>query len=74
MFPVAVLVGAIGYSIESMISKQKPYEWTSVDKDRVARRAAELEGLDPSAASLKDVKLPATIFDRNLSPSLQNKQ
>ncbi|RWS11441.1 hypothetical protein B4U79_13868 [Dinothrombium tinctorium] len=72
--PFAIVVGAIGYKIESIVSdKQTPSPKVSVEETRVNRRLDELESGDPlKVASLKEKPfVPKNIFERNVSPSLQ---
>lgn len=61
-FPVALVFGFVGYNIEGWVSdKYTPYS-KSVQEQRKERQ--EREGKT-------ELVIPKTIFERNLSPSLQ---
>jgi len=64
VMPIAGVVGFIGYNIEGWISdKHTPYDESILDK-REARKAQE------ASDGSKDFKVPTTIFEKNVSPSL----
>lgn len=72
--PIAIVVGTIGYYFEAAVSdKQTPFKKTSIDQERIERRAAEIDMTDSTVVeTLKDASfVPKSIFERNLSPSLQ---
>lgn len=72
--PVAIIGGTIGYLIESYISDRKtPGLDTSIEDIRVGRLVESELSSDPTnVGSLKEKKfVPKTIFEKNLSPSLQ---
>ncbi|KAE8741524.1 hypothetical protein FOCC_FOCC012952 [Frankliniella occidentalis] len=74
MMPVAIIGGTIGYLIESYISDRKtPGLDTSIEDIRVGRLVESELSSDPTnVGSLKEKKfVPKTIFEKNLSPSLQ---
>lgn len=61
-FPVALVFGFVGYNVEGWISdKYTPYS-KSIQEQRKER--LEKEGI-------KELVIPKTIFEKNLSPSLQ---
>jgi UPF0767 family len=61
-FPVALVFGFVGYNIEGWVSdKYTPYS-KSIQEQRKER--LEREGTT-------ELVIPKTIFERNLSPSLQ---
>lgn len=73
--PFAALVGVIGYNVERMISdKSTPFK-NSVEEQREERLLKDLDNLDSGhIESLKEKKfVPKTIFEKNVSPSLQSK-
>ncbi|RWS25272.1 hypothetical protein B4U80_04885 [Leptotrombidium deliense] len=74
--PIAVVVGAIGYNLEAILSdKHTPSPKSSIEESRIERRLQELETLeDPSnVASLKEKGfVPKTLFDKNVSPTLRD--
>lgn len=56
-FPVAVVLGFIGYSLENKFSSKKtPYLETSIEEERLKRLLNEKETIPQQ---------PATIFERN---------
>lgn len=74
MLPIAVVIGAIGYTAESLYrgkSKNPPY-LESVQQQREERFMEELKDTKADSFSkLKDRKfIPKTIFDINISPNL----
>lgn len=73
--PFAVVVGIIGYNIESWVSdKSTPFK-NSIEEQREDRLLKDLENVDAKhIESLKEKKfVPRTIFEKNVSPSLQTK-
>uniref|UniRef100_A0A336K369 CSON008441 protein n=1 Tax=Culicoides sonorensis TaxID=179676 RepID=A0A336K369_CULSO len=65
--PFAVVIGAIGYNLENILSdKHTPYS-KSIQELRAERIAKELE--DP--AHHEKLRLNENVLGRNLSPSLQ---
>ncbi|KAF4520149.1 hypothetical protein B566_EDAN008967 [Ephemera danica] len=68
-FPVALVIGFAGYHIEGWVSdKYTPYN-PSIQTQRMERQLKEKSDIDIS--SLKEKKfVPATIFEKNVSPSL----
>ncbi|KAK3929299.1 Small integral membrane protein 12 [Frankliniella fusca] len=74
MMPIAIVGGTIGYLIESYISDKKtPGLDKSIDDIRVGRLVESELSSDPTnVESLKEKKfVPKTIFEKNVSPSLQ---
>lgn len=75
MFPVAVVIGTIGYNIESIMSdKSTPSQITSIEQERNNRMVQDIEKeKDPSKIdSLKDHSYtPKGVLTKNLSPSLK---
>lgn len=71
VLPVAAVVGAVGYTIENMLSdKYTP----APDSIEVKRRQRQMEtGVLKSAIPVEDTSsfIPKTIFEKNLSPSLR---
>jgi len=77
VFPFAVIVGAVGYKLETVFTdrtisaKQKD----SIEKDRNERLLQELDTSDATQVESlkKKTFVPKTIFDRktNVSPSLR---
>lgn len=80
MFPVALVVGTIGYNIEwSLRDKTNPAggQRESVELEREERLLQQLmvEQDVTHVGSLKEKKFVSkSIFEHNLSPSLQNAQ
>ena len=74
-FPIALVVGTIGYNLESLVSDRKtPSKLTSINEDRDRRLLSESLVADPTTvASLKEgaTLAPGSILKRNLSPSLR---
>lgn len=72
MLPVAVVIGTIGYNIETLISDRYTPSKKSVLQDRDERLLQELNTSDPlNVESVKELKMqPASVLNRNLSPSL----
>lgn len=75
-FPAALVIGFIGYNLESLVSnKETPHKKISIEEERDARllTASTLQ----DATHVDSIKLktfvPKTIFEKNVSPSLQNK-
>lgn len=73
VFPVALVIGTIGYNVETMLSdRYTPATVTSVKQDREERMMRETAG-DPAAVpSLKDsIQFSKSqVLSKNLSPSL----
>lgn len=72
-FPVAAVIGFVGYHIEGLISdRQTPSRSKSIEEEREERRLIDtIEKDSTQVDSLKERKfIPKTILDRNLSPSL----
>lgn len=71
--PFAALVGVIGYNLEKWVSDRYTPFNKSVEEQREERRLQNLEKADAKEVeSLKDKKfVPRTIFEKNVSPSLQ---
>ena len=80
MLPIAAVVGAIGYKIEwSIRDKKNPTggpqnkSVQSIREERLLEQMSTVSGDATIVDSLKEKKIiPKTIFDKNLSPSLQN--
>uniref|UniRef100_L7M5L1 Small integral membrane protein 12 n=1 Tax=Rhipicephalus pulchellus TaxID=72859 RepID=L7M5L1_RHIPC len=74
-FPVAVIVGIIGYNIEGLISDRRtPNKKTSIDEERKERLLHELDSQQDvtKVERLKDKTfVPKTVLERNVSPSLK---
>ncbi|KAH7972126.1 hypothetical protein MTO96_028449 [Rhipicephalus appendiculatus] len=74
-FPVAVIVGIIGYNIEGLISDRRtPNKKTSIDEERKERLLHELDSQQDvtKVERLKDKSfVPKTVLERNVSPSLK---
>ena len=73
--PFAAIIGVIGYNIERIVSdKTTPFK-NSVEQQREDRMLKNLENVDAKEMdSLKEKKfVPRTIFEKNVSPSLQAK-
>lgn len=76
VFPVAVIVGAVGYNLENILSDRKnalKNVRNSVGSERSERRLTDLAESDATQVeSLKKHSfVPKTIFEKNVSPSLQ---
>ena len=73
--PFAAVIGIIGYNIERLISDRTTPFKNSVEEQREERLLQGLETTDAKLTdSLKEKKfVPKTIFERNVSPSLQPK-
>ena len=72
--PFAAVVGIIGYNIEGLVSDRYTPFKKSVEEQREERMLKELEMKTDAKQvdSLKEKKfVPQTIFERNVSPSLQ---
>jgi len=64
VMPLAGVVGFVGYNIEDWVSdKHTPYRESTLDR-REARRIKE---------GAEDFKVPSTIFEKNVSPSLDKR-
>uniref|UniRef100_A0A131XEY7 Uncharacterized protein n=1 Tax=Hyalomma excavatum TaxID=257692 RepID=A0A131XEY7_9ACAR len=74
-FPVAVIVGIIGYNIEGLISDRRtPNKKKSIDEERKERLLHELDSQKDvtQVERLKDKSfVPKTVLERNVSPSLK---
>lgn len=74
-FPVAVIVGIIGYNIEGLVSDRRtPNKKTSIDEERKERLLHELDSQQDvtKVERLKDKSfVPKTVLERNVSPSLK---
>ena len=74
MFPVALIIGTIGYNIERSVSdRYTPSQGKSIDERRQERMMQEInQETDPSKVeSLKDhTYVPGAVFTKNVSPSL----
>ena len=73
--PFAAIIGVIGYNIEQIISDRTTPFKNSVEEQREDRMLRNLENVDAKETeSLKEKKfVPRTIFEKNVSPSLQTK-
>lgn len=73
--PFAALIGIIGYNIERIVSDRTTPFKNSVEEQRDDRMLQNLEKMDAKEIeSLKERKfVPQTIFEKNVSPSLQTK-
>ncbi|KAI9556316.1 hypothetical protein GHT06_018890 [Daphnia sinensis] len=73
--PFAALIGFIGYNIERIVSDRTTPFRNSVEEQREDRMLQNLENVDAKEIeSLKEKKfVPRTIFEKNVSPSLQTK-
>jgi hypothetical protein len=73
--PFAAIIGVIGYNIERIISDRTTPFKNSVEEQRDERMLKNLENVDAKEMeSLKEKKfVPRTIFEKNVSPSLQTK-
>lgn len=77
MFPVALVVGTIGYNIEWSIrdrNNPKGGHRQSVERERDERLLQQIEASDDltNVGSLKEKAfISRTMFDKNLSPSLK---
>lgn len=74
-FPVALVVGVIGYNLESILSdRHTPHKKQSIAEERKERLLRELDAHDDVTAvdpiSSKSF-VPKTVLDRNVSPSLK---
>ncbi|XP_077537708.1 small integral membrane protein 12-A [Haemaphysalis longicornis] len=74
-FPVALIVGIIGYNFESIVSdRYTPNKKESIDEERKERFLHELETQEDvtRVGALKDKAfVPKTVLERNVSPSLK---
>jgi len=65
--PIAGVVGFIGYNIEEWLSdKHTPYRKSAMERREERREMEAREGTG-------EFKIPATIFEKNVSPGLQKK-
>lgn len=73
--PFAAVIGIIGYNIERLVSDRSTPFKNSVEEQREDRLLKNLEKVDAKQIdSLKEKKfVPHTIFEKNVSPSLQPK-
>ncbi|KAJ1527960.1 hypothetical protein ONE63_007893 [Megalurothrips usitatus] len=74
IFPIAVVCGSIGYLLETSFSdRSTPALNDSIADVRVGRMIQSELSSDPTIVdSLKEKKfVPSTIFEKNVSPSLQ---
>ena len=74
--PFAAIIGVIGYNVERMISdRTTPFNKSSIEEQREDRLLNNLEKSDAKEIdTLKEKKfVPRTIFEKNVSPSLQSK-
>ncbi len=68
VWPIAAVVGAVGYNVEKRVRGDKQTPWRqSVAEERDERLMEETKDRDPTDVdSLKDKKfVPKTIFERN---------
>lgn len=74
-FPVALIVGIIGYNFESIVSdRYTPNKKESVDEERRERLLHEVETQEDVTlvGALKDKAfVPKSVFEKNVSPSLK---
>ena len=74
-FPVAVVIGTIGYKLEGYLSDKKtPSKNSSIESERLERKLKEMENdQDPkNVASLKSIIfMPNSVLEKNLSESLK---
>lgn len=71
VFPVALVVGLVGYHLEDLVSdKSTPSRPTSVAEERDERLLRESAG-DPVVVSSVRQAPVASVLSRNLSPSLR---
>ncbi|CAG2101922.1 unnamed protein product [Medioppia subpectinata] len=80
VFPFAVIVGTVGYNLESILGDRQIGAKTigkSIDKERSERLLKRLDDTT-DATQVESLKkksfVPKTIFERNVSPSLQSKE
>lgn len=76
VFPVALVIGTIGYNLEGLVSdKHTPSKATSVKEDRDERMMRESSQDPASVQSLKEsVKFTSSgVLSKNLSPSLTDR-
>ena len=74
MFPVALIIGTIGYNIERAVRDVKtPSPGGSLDEKRQDRILNEMSENPVQVDSLKSHKfMPGSVFTKNISPSLQS--
>lgn len=77
MFPVAVVIGTIGYNFEKLVSdRYTPSQGSSIEQRREERILSEISSeTDPlKIDKLKNHTFVAgAVFTKNVSPSLENK-
>jgi len=67
VMPLAGVVGFIGYNIEDWVSdKHTPFKESTLDRREARRLKEDQDGVE-------GFKVPSTIFDKNVSPSLEKK-
>lgn len=78
MFPVALVIGIVGYNVEKMIRdpNNSTHKKQSVKNERQERQLkqfeeSQFEGLTNVESIKKKQFVPKNIFERNVSPSLQ---
>ena len=74
VFPVAVIIGAVGYNLESILSdRQNAYKniRNSIDTERSERLLTDTSDATQVESLKKHSFVPKTIFERNVSPSLR---
>ena len=65
VMPAAMVVGAIGYNLEGWLSdKHTPHRASTLERREQRRSQEALEGNN-------EFKVPETIFERNVSPGLE---
>jgi len=69
VLPIATVIGVIGYNLETSVSDRH----TPANKDSVTQRREDrrLEEDASQTESLKELKIPKTIFEKNTSPGLE---
>lgn len=78
MFPVAVAIGVVGYTLENRIlgERRTPSQRKSIEQLRQERIVSELSSSDPaSVESLREHEYkPGFVFTKNVSPSLKDEK
>lgn len=74
-FPVALVIGFVGYQLEGMISdKSTPEKRKSTEEERIERQL--LEALSKDATQVESIKekkfIRNSVLNKNLSPSLSD--
>ncbi|XP_046683333.1 small integral membrane protein 12 [Homalodisca vitripennis] len=71
--PVAIIIGAVGYTLENRLSRKTTPSIESVEERR-RKRQLQLGKVLISPEPIEDPStiMPRTILDRNLSPSLMD--